>query len=173
MTMSAPTLLRVHSRSSIIFRPPVCRQCATLLLRKARQFHSRKVQFKCRELQFSRRMHHRHVRASIHKPWWLATWSSAPARCQQMPTVRWSRVTSEAIRYASNQIGPIVIELCLLTELLQQHQCFKNLAAVLEAAGSSINHVVKMNVYLTDIADFDAMNEVYKQYLGPDKPART
>jgi 2-iminobutanoate/2-iminopropanoate deaminase len=44
---------------------------------------------------------------------------------------------------------------------------------VLEAAGSSINHVVKMNVYLTDIANFDAMNEVYKQYLGQDKPART
>ncbi len=44
---------------------------------------------------------------------------------------------------------------------------------MLEAAGSSINHVVKRNVYLTDIANFDAMNDVYKQYLGQERPART
>lgn len=53
------------------------------------------------------------------------------------------------------------------------HQCFKNLSAVLTAAGSSLNDVVKMNVYLLNMADFDAMNEVYRRYFDHDKPART
>jgi len=53
------------------------------------------------------------------------------------------------------------------------HQCIKNLAAVLEAAGSSINDVVKVNVFLADMGDFDKMNSVYTQYWGDEKPART
>ncbi|EXJ81573.1 endoribonuclease L-PSP [Capronia coronata CBS 617.96] len=53
------------------------------------------------------------------------------------------------------------------------HQCIKNLAAVLLAAGSSINDVIKVNVYLLDMKDFDAMNEVYKTYWGEQKPSRT
>ncbi|CAK7216733.1 hypothetical protein SCUCBS95973_002906 [Sporothrix curviconia] len=54
------------------------------------------------------------------------------------------------------------------------HQCFRNLSAVLAAAGSSLNDVVKMNVYLLNMADFDAMNSVYGQYFDEEKkPART
>jgi 2-iminobutanoate/2-iminopropanoate deaminase len=50
---------------------------------------------------------------------------------------------------------------------------FENIRAILEAAGSSLDHVVKCNVYLRDIDDFAAMNEVYKTYFAPPFPART
>jgi len=53
------------------------------------------------------------------------------------------------------------------------HQTFDNLQAILEAAGSSLDKVVKCNVYLRDIKDFAAMNEVYKTYFKPPYPART
>ena len=48
-----------------------------------------------------------------------------------------------------------------------------NLKAVLEAAGSSLDKVVKCNVYLRDINDFAAMNEVYATYFSAPPPART
>lgn len=50
---------------------------------------------------------------------------------------------------------------------------FENIKAILEAAGSSLDHVVKCNVYLKDIKDFAAMNEVYAAYFKPPFPART
>jgi len=55
----------------------------------------------------------------------------------------------------------------------QTHQVFENLKAVLEAAGTSLERAVKINVYLTDMADFPKMNEVFAEYVGKDKPART
>ncbi|KIW10638.1 hypothetical protein PV08_11602 [Exophiala spinifera] len=53
------------------------------------------------------------------------------------------------------------------------HQCIKNLGAVLEAAGSSLEHVVEVNVFLANMDDFAKMNEVYTTYWGDVKPART
>ena len=50
---------------------------------------------------------------------------------------------------------------------------FENMKAVLEAAGSSLDKVVKCNVYLRDIKDFAAMNEVYKTMFQQPYPART
>jgi 2-iminobutanoate/2-iminopropanoate deaminase len=50
---------------------------------------------------------------------------------------------------------------------------FKNLAAVLKAAGSDLSKVVKTTVFLTDMADFAAMNEVYAKAFGNHRPART
>ena len=50
---------------------------------------------------------------------------------------------------------------------------FENVRAILEAAGSSLDHVVKCNVYLRDIRDFAAMNEVYETYFAAPFPART
>jgi 2-iminobutanoate/2-iminopropanoate deaminase len=50
---------------------------------------------------------------------------------------------------------------------------FENLRAILQAAGSSLDHVVKCNVYLRDINDFAAMNEVYATYFTAPFPART
>ena len=50
---------------------------------------------------------------------------------------------------------------------------FENMSAILEAAGSSLDHVVKCNVYLREIKDFAAMNEVYATFFSPPFPART
>ena len=55
----------------------------------------------------------------------------------------------------------------------QTMQCFKNLFNVLEAAGLTSNNVQKVNVFLTDINDFSAMNEVYKEQFTEPYPART
>ena len=55
----------------------------------------------------------------------------------------------------------------------QTRQVMKNLRAVLEAGGSSLDRVVKATVFLKNIADFAAMNAVYAEYLGQAKPARS
>jgi 2-iminobutanoate/2-iminopropanoate deaminase len=55
----------------------------------------------------------------------------------------------------------------------QTRQALENLKAVLAAAGSSTNQVVKTTVFLKNIADFTAMNEVYSEYFGDAKPARS
>ena len=52
-------------------------------------------------------------------------------------------------------------------------QTFENIRAVLEAAGSSLEDVMKCNVYLRDINDFSAMNEVYETFFSAPFPART
>lgn len=55
----------------------------------------------------------------------------------------------------------------------QFEQVFKNLTAVLEASGSSIDHVVKATVFLADMNDYNTMNELYKKQFKGDPPART
>ena len=55
----------------------------------------------------------------------------------------------------------------------QTVQVMKNLAAVLEAAGSSLSKVAKTTVFLVDMADFAAMNEVYAKAFGDHRPARS
>jgi 2-iminobutanoate/2-iminopropanoate deaminase len=54
----------------------------------------------------------------------------------------------------------------------QTHQVFKNLIAVLEAGGSSLDGVVKTTVFLADMNEFAPMNEVYAEYFDSNKPAR-
>jgi len=55
----------------------------------------------------------------------------------------------------------------------QTRQVLENLKAVLDAGGSSLDRVVKATVFLKFMADFAAMNEVYAEYLGAAKPARS
>ena len=55
----------------------------------------------------------------------------------------------------------------------QFEQVFKNLTAVLEASGSSIDHVVKATVFLADMNDYNTLNELYKKKFKDDPPART
>ncbi|KAG8830227.1 hypothetical protein FRB91_002686 [Serendipita sp. 411] len=55
----------------------------------------------------------------------------------------------------------------------QTKQVFKNLTAVVEASGSSLDKVVKTTVFLKSMNDFAAMNEVYAQTFGSHKPARS
>lgn len=54
----------------------------------------------------------------------------------------------------------------------QTKQVLDNLKAVLESAGSSLEKVVKVTVFLTDMTDFEKMNEVYKTYFSKDPPTR-
>jgi len=55
----------------------------------------------------------------------------------------------------------------------QTRQVFENLKGVLGAAGSSLDRVVKASVFLKSMGDFAAMNQVYEEFLGKSKPART
>jgi len=55
----------------------------------------------------------------------------------------------------------------------ETQRTLENLRAILQAAGSSLDHVMKCNVYLRDINDFAAMNEVYATFFAAPFPART
>lgn len=55
----------------------------------------------------------------------------------------------------------------------QTHQVFHNLQAVLEAAGASLESVVKATVFIKDMNDFPLLNEIYGQYFSNHKPARS
>jgi 2-iminobutanoate/2-iminopropanoate deaminase len=55
----------------------------------------------------------------------------------------------------------------------QTHQVFANLKAVLEAAGTSLNRVVKATVFIKNMDDFGRINEVYGSYFSENKPARS
>jgi len=70
-------------------------------------------------------------------------------------------------------LDPKTMELVGTTTAEQTEQVMKNLAAVLGAGGSSLSLVVKTTVYLADMADFPAMNEVYARHFGSHKPARS
>jgi 2-iminobutanoate/2-iminopropanoate deaminase len=76
--------------------------------------------------------------------------------------------------YSSGQI-PLTAEGELLTGTIQEetHQVFKNLKAVLEEAGASLQSVVKTTVFLQDMNDFVPFNEVYSEYFTENKPARS
>ena len=76
--------------------------------------------------------------------------------------------------YTAGQIAldPKTNEVVGMTTAEQTDRVLKNLAAVLAAAGSGLNMVVKTTVYLVDMADFPAMNEVYARHFGSHKPAR-
>ena len=55
----------------------------------------------------------------------------------------------------------------------QAHQSMKNLGAVLKEAGSCYDCIVKTTIFLTDVNDFAAVNQVYKSYFGESYPARS
>ena len=86
---------------------------------------------------------------------------------------------SQAVRagstvYLSGQI-PLVASTMELVEgdfSAQARQVFQNLSAVCEAAGGSIEDVVKLNIYLTDLTHFPTVNEVMAEYIKEPYPAR-
>lgn len=55
----------------------------------------------------------------------------------------------------------------------QTKQCLENMKQVLEVAGSSLDDVVKVTVFLGNVADYARMNEVYQSYFSEDRPARS
>ncbi|HXF04183.1 MAG TPA: RidA family protein [Blastocatellia bacterium] len=70
-------------------------------------------------------------------------------------------------------IDPATGEIVQGTIEEQTHRVMRNLAAILQAAGSSLEKVVKTTVFLADLNDFARMNEVYAQYFPGQKPARS
>jgi 2-iminobutanoate/2-iminopropanoate deaminase len=55
----------------------------------------------------------------------------------------------------------------------QTEQCLKNVSAILEAAGSSLQHVLRCGVFLMDMGEFTTMNGIYGRMFGNHRPART
>jgi reactive intermediate/imine deaminase len=85
---------------------------------------------------------------------------------------------SQAVRagdsvYLSGQIGldPATMQMADGIDG-QTHRVFRNLAAVATAAGLSLDHAVRMTVYLTDLAHFARVNEIMAQYVREPYPAR-
>ncbi len=76
--------------------------------------------------------------------------------------------------YCSGQIALDPASMKLVTDSIadETRQVLTNLAAVLTAAGSGIDHVLQTTVYLADMQDFTAMNEVYSAFFGEHRPAR-
>jgi 2-iminobutanoate/2-iminopropanoate deaminase len=76
--------------------------------------------------------------------------------------------------FCSGQIAldPATMEVTAETAAEQTDRVLKNLAAVLAAAGASLSSVVKTTVFLSDMGDFQAMNEVYGRHFGEHRPAR-
>ena len=76
--------------------------------------------------------------------------------------------------YTSGQIplNPVTGE--LVTDIkLATKQSMENIKAILEEAGTSLNNVVKTSIFLKDLIDFEAVNEVYGTYFIENKPARS
>lgn len=86
---------------------------------------------------------------------------------------------SQAVRagntvYLSGQIplDPLSMEIVNTDFAEQTHQVFKNMQAVIEAAGGTFDQVVKVNAFLTDLSNFGTFNEIMAQYFNQPFPAR-
>lgn len=76
--------------------------------------------------------------------------------------------------YLSGQIplDPATMQMVSEEFAAQTHQVFKNLSAVCEAAGGSLNDMVKVNIFLTDLSQFATVNDIMSQYYAEPYPAR-
>ena len=76
--------------------------------------------------------------------------------------------------YISGQIPLLAATMEIISDDIRQqiHQVFSNLSAVTAAAGGNLNHIVKLNIYLTDLADFPMVNEIMLKYFTQPYPAR-
>jgi 2-iminobutanoate/2-iminopropanoate deaminase len=84
-------------------------------------------------------------------------------------------MTLDGMVYTAGQIAldPATMEIVGDDVAAQTHQVMKNLTAILEEAGTGLDAVLKTTVYLADMDDFAAMNEVYGDYFGDHRPARS
>ena len=83
-------------------------------------------------------------------------------------------IGTEHFVFASGQLGlnPATGQLCEgVAE--QAEQAMQNLSFILEAAGSSLDNIVKTTIFLADINDFAAVNSVYAQFFSDEPPARS
>jgi len=84
-------------------------------------------------------------------------------------------VAFDRLVFVSGQgaIDPATGQLAGLDIESQTEQVFKNLKAILEAAGTDLSHVLRCGVFLVDMREFAAMNAVYARSFGEHRPART
>ncbi len=100
-------------------------------------------------------------------------------RTEEAPAPFQGAPYSQAIRagglvFVSGQVAlqPGAQELAADEIAAQTEQVFANLRAILEAAGSGLDRIVKTTVYLRDLDHFQGMNDVYRKYVGDLPPAR-
>ena len=103
----------------------------------------------------------REIIATEHAPKAIGPYSQA---------IRWNGLV-----FCSGQIplDPATMQIVEGGIAQQTERVFENLKAVLEASGSSLANVVKTTVFLKDMGEFAAMNEVYARYFGEKPPARS
>jgi 2-iminobutanoate/2-iminopropanoate deaminase len=96
----------------------------------------------------------------------------APAPFQGAPYSQ--AIKSGGLVFVSGQVSlrPDHAEILGSTIQEQTEQIMKNLGAILEEAGSGLDRLVKTTVFLTNLDDFQGMNEVYAQHVGETPPAR-
>jgi 2-iminobutanoate/2-iminopropanoate deaminase len=96
----------------------------------------------------------------------------APAPFQGAPYSQ--AIVSGGLVFVSGQLSLRPDHAAIVGETIQEQteQVFANLRAILEAAGSSLDKLVKTTVYLVDLNDFQGMNEVYARHVGDKPPAR-
>jgi 2-iminobutanoate/2-iminopropanoate deaminase len=84
-------------------------------------------------------------------------------------------IVAGGLVYTAGQIplDPDSMELVSDDVVEQSERVLRNLSAILEAAGASLQSVIKTTVFLKDMSDFAAMNEVYARHFGDHKPARS
>jgi 2-iminobutanoate/2-iminopropanoate deaminase len=98
---------------------------------------------------------------------------SAPAPFQGAPYSQ--AIKANGFVFVAGQVSlkPDRSEIVGATIQEQTEQVLTNLRAILEAAGSSLDKLVKTTVFLQSLDDFPGMNEVYKQHVGDQPPARS
>lgn len=83
-------------------------------------------------------------------------------------------ITHGGLVYTSGQIALTPDGVMLEDDIaIQTHQVLKNLKEVLNASNSSLNNVIKTTIFLSDMDNFTVVNEIYSEYFGRHKPARS
>ena len=84
-------------------------------------------------------------------------------------------VKAANVIYTSGQVSldPATGELVKGDFAAHVRRTLDNLVAVLSAAGAELRHVIKANVFVTDLKNFQTLNSIYSEYFGDHKPART
>ena len=97
---------------------------------------------------------------------------AAPAPFQGAPYSQ--AIAAGGFVFVSGQLGLKPGDTAISGTIQEQtEQIFANLKAILEAAGSGLDRIVKTTVFLTDLGSFQGMNEVYARHVGEDRPARS
>ena len=101
--------------------------------------------------------------------------SSAPAAIGPYSQGIVSNASQVGLLFTSGQIPLVPEDMTFIDGTIEEQtkRVLENLDAVLAAAGTNWNRVVKTTVYMIDLADFSKMNGVYEQHLGNARPARS